>query len=85
MPTTIASAGGMAVNSVLNYSYLLRAAANNYRDRVFATIETLTWTMMMISMMGADIASTHPQTVEPRAKSIGIAPSSLSPRSMMLS
>ena len=53
------SRGGMAVNSVLNYSYLLRTVANNYRGRVFATIETLTWTMMMISMMGAGIASTH--------------------------
>ena len=47
----LVSRGGMAVNSVLNYSYLLRTVANNYRGRVFATIETLTWTMMMISMM----------------------------------
>jgi MFS family permease len=53
------SRGGMAVNSVLNYSYLLRTVANRYRGRVFATIETLTWSMMMISMMGAGIASTH--------------------------
>ena len=49
----------IAVNSVLNYSYLLRTVANRYRGRVFATIETLTWTMMMISMMGAGIASTR--------------------------
>ena len=53
------SRGVMAVNSVLNYSYLLRTVSNRYRGRVFATIETLTWTMMMISMMGAGIASTH--------------------------
>ena len=53
------SRGVMAVNSVLNYSYLLRTVANRYRGRVFSTIETLTWTMMMISMMGAGIASTH--------------------------
>lgn len=50
---------GMAVNSVLNYSYLLRTVANQYRGRVFATMETLTWTTMMISMMLAGIASTH--------------------------
>jgi hypothetical protein len=50
---------GMAVNSVLNYSYLLRTVSNQYRGRVFATMETLTWTMMMISMMLAGIASTH--------------------------
>jgi MFS family permease len=50
---------GMAVNSILNYSYLLRAVANQYRGRVFSTIETLTWTMMMISMMLAGIASIH--------------------------
>jgi MFS family permease len=49
----------MAINSVLNYSYLLRTVANRYRGRVFATIETFTWTMMMVSMMGAGIASMH--------------------------
>jgi MFS family permease len=53
------SRGGMAVNSVLNYSYLLRTVANRYRGRVFATMDTLTWTMMMVSMMAAGIASTH--------------------------
>lgn len=50
---------GMAVNTVLNYSYLLRTVSNQYRGRVFATMETLTWTMMMVSMMLAGIASTH--------------------------
>ncbi len=47
----------MAINSVLNYSYLLRTVPNRYRGRVFSTIDTLTWTMMMASMMGAGIAS----------------------------
>ncbi len=47
----------MAVNSVMNYSWLLRTIANRYRGRVFATIDTFTWTMMMISMMVAGIAS----------------------------
>jgi MFS family permease len=49
----------MAVNSVLNYSYLLRTVANRYRGRIFATIDTFEWTMMMVSMMGAGIASMH--------------------------
>jgi hypothetical protein len=37
----------------------LRTVANRYRGRVFATIETFLWAMMMASMMGAGIASTH--------------------------
>jgi len=49
----------IAINSILNYSYLLRTVENQYRGRVFATMETLTWTMMMISMMGAGIGSTR--------------------------
>ncbi len=59
------SRASIAVNSVLNYSYMLRTVSNEYRGRVFATMETLTWTMMMMSMMGAGIASTHysPRTI----------------------
>jgi len=59
------SRASIAVNSVLNYSYLLRTVSNQYRGRVFSTMETLTWGMMMISMMGAGIASTHysPRTI----------------------
>lgn len=55
----------MAVNSVLNYSYLLRIIPNRFRGRVFSTIDTFTWSMMMMSMMGAGIASTHynPRTI----------------------
>jgi MFS family permease len=55
----------IAINSVMNYSYLLRTVENQYRGRVFATIEALTWSMMMMSMMGAGIASTHygPRTI----------------------
>jgi MFS family permease len=55
----------MSVNSILNYSYLLRTIPNQYRGRVFATMETFTWTTMMLSMMGAGIASTHysPRTI----------------------
>jgi MFS family permease len=50
---------GMAVNSVLNYSYLLRTVPNRFRGRVFATIDTFEWSMMMVSMMGAGIASMY--------------------------
>jgi MFS family permease len=49
----------IAVNSVLNYSYLLRTVENRFRGRVFATIDTFTWSMMMVSMIGAGIASMH--------------------------
>src|SRR5579871_1209228 len=59
------SRAAIAINSVLNYSYLLRTVSNQYRGRVFATMETFTWAMMMLSMMGAGIASTHysPRTI----------------------
>jgi len=59
------SRASMSVNSILNYSYLLRTVPNQYRGRVFATMETFTWTTMMLSMMGAGIASTHysPRTI----------------------
>lgn len=55
----------IAINSIMNYSYLLRAVSNQYRGRVFATMETLTWIMMIMSMMGAGIASTDysPRTI----------------------
>lgn len=57
------SRGSIAINSVLNYSYLLRTVPNRFRGRVFATMDTLIWTMMMVSMMAAGIASMH---VSPR-------------------
>jgi MFS family permease len=61
----LVSRAAMAVNSVLNYSYILKTVSDQYRGRVFSTIETFTWTMMMVSMMGAGIASTHysPRTI----------------------
>jgi MFS family permease len=65
LPFIFVSRAAMSVNSVLNYSYILKTVSDQYRGRVFATIETLTWTMMMLSMMGAGIASTHysPRTI----------------------
>lgn len=50
---------GMSVSSVLNYSYLLRYTRDEYRGRVFATMETLRWGVMMLSFAGAGIASRH--------------------------
>lgn len=57
------SRAAVAVSSVLNFSELLRHVADEYRGRVFATMETLTWAMMMVSMTGAGIAS---QSYSPR-------------------
>jgi predicted MFS family arabinose efflux permease len=57
------SRAGVAVSSVLNMTQLLRNVPNEYRGRVFATIESLTWAVMMLSMTAAGVAS---QSVSPR-------------------
>ncbi len=57
------SRAAVAVSSVLNFAHLLRHVPDEYRGRVFATLETLTWSTMMVSMMAAGIAS---QSVSPR-------------------
>lgn len=51
------SRSAIAVSSVLNTTQLLRLVKNQYRGRVFATMETLTWSVMMLSMMAAGAAS----------------------------
>jgi MFS family permease len=51
------SRSAIAVSSVLNVSQLLRHVSDEFRGRVFATMETMSWSMMMLSMMGAGIAS----------------------------
>ena len=58
------SRAAVAISSVLNYSQLLRHVANEFRGRVFATMESMVWSTMMISMMLAGIAS---QYYDPRA------------------
>jgi predicted MFS family arabinose efflux permease len=58
------SRAAIAVSSVLNVSQLLRHVPDQFRGRVFATNETLTWSTMMLSMLGAGIAS---QTWSPRS------------------
>jgi hypothetical protein len=67
------SRAAIAISSVLNTGQLLRHVSDAFRGRVFATIETLTWSMMMLSMLGAGIAS---RTWSPRA--IGVAAGMLS-------
>ena len=58
------SRAAVAVSSVMNFAQLLKHVSNQFRGRVFSTIETMNWATMMLSMMGAGIAS---QTYSPRA------------------
>jgi MFS family permease len=59
------SRAAVAVSSVLNMSQLLRHVSDSFRGRVFATNESMTWSVMMISMMLAGIASQYwdPRTI----------------------
>jgi MFS family permease len=59
------SRGATAVSSVMNFSRLLRHSQDQFRGRVFATMETLTWSVMMISMMAAGAATIRydPRTI----------------------
>ncbi len=53
------SRAAVAVSSVLNMSQLLRHVSNEYRGRVFATMESMQWSVMMVSMTAAGIASQY--------------------------
>jgi MFS family permease len=59
------SRAGVGFSSVMNMSQLLRHVPNNFRGRVFATMESTTWSVMMISMLGAGVASQYwdPRTI----------------------
>ncbi len=59
------SRAAVAVSSVLNYTQLMRHVEDRFRGRVFATLESLTWSTMMISMMatGAVSVSWNPRTI----------------------
>jgi MFS family permease len=50
---------GMAVTSVLNNSQLLRHTPDEFRGRVFATMESLRWSVMIVSMAAVGIASQY--------------------------
>jgi hypothetical protein len=54
-----ASRAAVAVSSVANFSMLLHHVADDFRGRVFATMETLVWATMMLSMTGAGLASDY--------------------------
>jgi MFS family permease len=51
------SRSAVAVSSVLNWSVMLKHVEDRFRGRVFATIETMNWSTMMLSMLGAGSAS----------------------------
>ena len=51
------SRAAVAVSSVLNMSQLLKRVSNEYRGRVFSTMESMQWSVMMLSMTAAGIAS----------------------------
>jgi predicted MFS family arabinose efflux permease len=57
------SRAAVGISSVLNFAQLLRHISNEYRGRVFSTIESWTWTTMMVSMAAAGLASA---TISPR-------------------
>src|SRR5688572_3297812 len=50
---------GMAVTSVLNNSQLLLHAPDQFRGRIFATLESIRWSVMIVSMAVAGIASQY--------------------------
>jgi MFS family permease len=67
------SRAAVAVSSVMNFTQMLRIVDDGYRGRVFATLETLTWGVMMLSMTAAGLASDHVET-----QMIGVASGVLS-------
>jgi MFS family permease len=58
------SRAAVAVSSVLNVNQILTHVSDEFRGRVFATMESMVWSTMMVSMMLAGIAS---QYYDPRA------------------
>lgn len=53
------SRSAIAVSSVLNWSKLLKHVDDRFRGRVFATVETMSWSTMMLSMLAAGTASEY--------------------------
>lgn len=49
----------VAISSVLNWSNLLKHVEDRFRGRVFSTIETMSWSTMMLSMLAAGSASQY--------------------------
>ena len=57
------SRAGVGVSSVLTMSQLLRIVPNEVRGRVFSTMDSIQWSVMMLSMAMAGVAS---QFYDPR-------------------
>jgi MFS family permease len=59
------SRAGVGFSSVMNMSQLLRHVPDAFRGRVFATMESTTWSVMLISMTLAGVASQYwdPRTI----------------------
>ncbi len=59
------SRAAVGVSSILNMSQLLRHVSDSFRGRVFATNESMQWSVMMISMTLAGVASQswNPRTI----------------------
>jgi MFS family permease len=59
------SRAAVGVSSVLNMSQLLRHVPDEFRGRVFATMDSMLWSTMMVSMMLAGVASQYwdPRTI----------------------
>src|SRR3984885_13646276 len=59
------SRSAVAVSSVLNMSQLLRHVSDEFRGRVFATMETMQWSVMILSMAGAGgaLETWRPRTI----------------------
>jgi MFS family permease len=58
------SRAAVGVSSIANFSQLLRHVPDEFRGRVFSTMESMTWSTMMLSMLAAGVAS---QYYDPRA------------------
>ena len=69
---------GMAVTTVLNNFQLLRHTPDQYRGRVFATMESLRWSVMIVSMAAA---ASPPSTPVPGPSAWSRALSARSPPS----
>jgi MFS family permease len=59
------SRAATGVTSVLNMSQLLRHVSDEFRGRVFATFESMQWSVMMVSMLLAGVGTEYlnPRTV----------------------
>ena len=60
-----ASRAAVGISAVLNMGQLLRHTDDGFRGRVFSTMESMTWAVMMLSMTAAGLASDYysPRTI----------------------